>query len=347
MITALIASAGLVLCVAATETDSLSTPHVQESAAARTPEEPAAPDEVRSRVVNHGQDPHRKLRYTLTEGDVFIADIVSTHKTSKSTDDAPPEVSISVTRSTVRLTVSRVDEESAQFVALWESVAQDDDPEADMAQQMMARAMTSLRGARGTYRMNSRGELLEFDVDLPRRARWPAGMMGTALVAEIASLTVGFPSDAVGTGAEWVLDDTSASSYGFEVGGQAQYRLASLGEDELHVTSLMETTMRTGRSDDKEPAGHDDRAEPDAEEAVEADPAAAPKATRHPHLPMAMLSGSTSRGEYWISLDQPVPIRASSVIESDDTTSIRLFGRLITTRTQSTMKVEITTRRAE
>lgn len=346
MITTLFVSAGLLLGMPLQDGQQAEAAVIVQEEAG--PQEKAGPREERGpriTLLEAGEEPRRELRYTFTEGDQFVAEFVQTMGMA-SDNGMMPEMSFPPIRQTLEITVTDVDEETARYEAVWGEVKIDEDPEAMPGMLDMIRdEMEGMEGMRGWYRVDNRGRVLESGMDLPPDVSpMIAGMM-EQMEESLSDLSAMFPAEAIGVGARWAVESTS-DMMNIAMSQRAVLVLESLENDEARISMTVDGIIGKGppRGDAAEGGFDVER----MEGAAPPPPPAREQANEEAPDPAEMIRGTTKgTGTMLIALDTPMPRESVTDVEMDQEITVDMFGEVSVMRQRMTMKIEITTRRAD
>lgn len=219
---------------------SSSPPPDGDAAPTSSPAPPAA--EPETTLIDAGQSPHQPLRLSYEPGAtatiVMVMDMTASQQFGEF--DTPP-VKMPQTRTTIELTVDRVDEAARHHVSAvytdWEVIGGADVNE--MLVRQRRQVYERLEGVKATLILDARGRISDIQFEQGRLDHPTLAGAAEDLTLSLQQLAVPLPAEPIGVGGRWRTRFATQVS-GAAVTIEQEMTVASLDDDVLVVTASSE-----------------------------------------------------------------------------------------------------------
>ncbi len=193
--------------------DESADPTTTSTTAATTTSAPSDVERASITLEDPGAEPRQALRFQLEEGDASEAIMTMAMSTTMEADGEPlPGGDIPPIQITIRSEVTEVDDEAETITTRFSyadaDIVDDGTVDPQMA-EAMRQGLSVLDELSGTATINSRGEPVSSEFDIPDDLDPTSRQMLEQVSQQVDTLTVPLPEEEVGVGAIWRAETTS------------------------------------------------------------------------------------------------------------------------------------------
>lgn len=198
-------------------------------------------------ITNRGIEPRRKMRLRVEKGQKQQLIITMAISYDLTFENQPlPSTKVPTTRITTDTTVDDVlADGTIRYSFVFAKVEAQPDGADPAVVARMRPLLDQMAGVTGTAEVTARGKVTTGAVDLSKVSDATVKAQLEQFVDQFGNLTVPFPAQAVGKGAEWSAT-TDAILNGITTQVRTVYRLSSMADDRYELTMAQKQTANQG-----------------------------------------------------------------------------------------------------